>query len=59
METTNNHPTPLVRACQFIAGDPSADDACKCRRAAMPGAPYCEVHAEIRRPHPDETENAT
>ncbi len=59
METTNNHPTPPARACQYIAGSPSANDACKCRRPAMPGSPYCEVHAEICREHADESEMAT
>ena len=59
MEATNNHPTPPVRACQYIAGDSSADNGCKCRRPAMPGSSYCEVHAEICRPQADETEDAT
>ncbi len=59
MEATNNHTRPPGRPCQFIAGDPSADDACKCRRPAMPGSPYCEVHAEICREHEEDAEKAT
>ena len=58
-EVTNNHRTAPVRACQYIAGNPSADDACKCRRPAMPGSPYCEVHAAICRPHADEKDSET
>ena len=59
MEATNNHPTPTARTCQYIAGGPSADDGCKCRRPAMPGPSFCEIHAELRRPQADETEMAT
>ena len=29
------------------------------RRLAMPGSPYCEVHAEICREHEEDAENAT
>ena len=56
---TNNHPMPSPRACQYIAGKPSADNGCKCRRPAMPGSPYCDVHAEICREHEENAEMAT
>ena len=32
------------RACQWIAGEPSAEEACKCGRVTAPGSPYCERH---------------
>ncbi len=41
------------RACQWIAGEPSAQEACKCGRTPAPGSPYCERHrvrALLRRP---------
>lgn len=30
--------------CQFIAGEPSFNDACKCGRKVKPGTPYCPEH---------------
>lgn len=30
--------------CQWIAGEPSADDRCKCGQRAVPGLPYCPEH---------------
>lgn len=30
--------------CQWIAGEPSGDDRCKCGRRAVPGLPYCPDH---------------
>ncbi len=30
--------------CQFIAGEPSFNDACKCGRKVKPGSPYCPEH---------------
>ena len=30
--------------CQFIAGDPSPDDSCKCGRPARLGSSYCPEH---------------
>ena len=30
--------------CQFIAGRPSTDDACKCNRPTRPGSSYCAPH---------------
>lgn len=30
--------------CQWIAGQPSADDACKCGQRSVPGRPYCPDH---------------
>ena len=32
------------KACQWIAGEPSADDACKCGEPVTPGRPYCDAH---------------
>lgn len=32
--------------CQWIAGDPSHDDSCKCRKPLFRG-PYCQAHDEI------------
>ena len=55
----NGNPADTVKRCQYIAADPGADDACKCRRPAMPGSSYCEAHAKICRKHQDEMEDAT
>mgnify|MGYP002624215135 FL=1 len=33
-----------IKACQYIAGDPSHDDACKCGAPVQRGKPYCEAH---------------
>ena len=30
--------------CQFIAGQPTVDDACKCGEPTLPGWPYCAEH---------------
>jgi len=30
--------------CQWIAGEPTADDSCKCGETALVGKPYCEAH---------------
>ncbi len=32
------------RACQWIAGEPKAEEACKCGQVTAPGSPYCERH---------------
>lgn len=32
------------RACQWIEGEPSASEDCKCLAEAMPGKPYCAPH---------------
>ncbi|HMB75812.1 MAG TPA: hypothetical protein VKN76_05405 [Kiloniellaceae bacterium] len=40
-------PPPLDWAparCQYIAGAPSADEACKCGKAVRPGSAYCPAH---------------
>lgn len=40
-------PSPRFRTCQFIAGQPTADDACKCGRPVErnpEGWPYCAEH---------------
>ncbi len=45
-----------TRACQWIEGQPSIDDACKCGARAEPGYPYCEPHLRrayvVRPPRP-------
>ena len=35
---------PPPKHCQFIAGEPSADDRCKCRSPAREGSSYCDFH---------------
>ena len=37
------------RRCQYIAGEPSADNACKCWRPAKQGSSYCPRHCELCR----------
>lgn len=37
--------------CQWIDGEPSADDSCKCGRFVRPGASYCDRHMERGRLH--------
>ena len=37
-------PGVRFRECQWIAGEPSADDACKCGAAAGPSRVYCPAH---------------
>ena len=33
------------RRCQWIEGQPTADDSCfQCRRKVKPGSPYCAPH---------------
>lgn len=32
------------RTCQWITGEPSADEACKCGRSTVRGASYCARH---------------
>jgi hypothetical protein len=34
----------LSGPCQWIAGEPSEDDACKCGAPALEGRPYCGRH---------------
>lgn len=38
----NVGPPPLH--CQFIAGEPTASDDCKCMAPVQPGSPYCPRH---------------
>lgn len=33
--------------CQYIEGDPSPDDTCKCRKPVEPGSPYCAEHKKL------------
>ncbi len=35
---------PATRGCQFIAGEPTGIDACKCGRPIRSGSAYCEEH---------------
>lgn len=34
-----------AKACQWIEGDPTPDDSCKCLAPSMPGISYCRTHA--------------
>lgn len=56
-------PEPLVWApssCQYIAGDPSADDSVKCGKPLRLGSSYCEAHhALCTRKDPRRAETAT
>jgi hypothetical protein len=38
---------PGARSCQYIAGEPSADDACKCGAPVAPGSSYCQEHRAL------------
>ena len=35
---------PRPRLCQWIEGEPSGDDSCKCLVPVEPGRPYCAAH---------------
>jgi hypothetical protein len=37
------------RTCQFIEGDPSPDESCKCGATVVPGTAYCPDHLERTR----------
>jgi len=37
-------PSYRPSTCQFIDGQPSPSDDCKCGRAVVPGKPYCLKH---------------
>lgn len=37
---------PKGRQCQWIEGDPSPDDSCKCRAWTVEGKPYCQAHLD-------------
>lgn len=37
-------PLSVSRQCQYIEGEPSADDRCKCAKLTVPGSPYCQQH---------------
>lgn len=32
------------KECQWIEGEPTCDDSCKCLVATVPGKSYCEEH---------------
>ena len=44
------------RTCQFIEGDPSPDESCKCGAPVVPGTAYCAHHLERTRSHQDAAE---
>lgn len=44
---------PKGRQCQWIEGDPSADDTCKCRAWTVEGKPYCQEHLARAYRRPD------
>ena len=35
---------PPPHTCQYIAGQPTPDDSCKCDRPVLPGSSYCPEH---------------
>ena len=37
---------PRERQCQWIAGEPSGDDSCKCLRETAQGVSWCPAHLE-------------
>ena len=37
-------PGPPAKSCQWIEGEPSADDSCKCGAPVVPGRSYCAEH---------------
>ena len=39
-------PIPKRRQCQWIAGEPTPDDSCKCLTETRPASPWCEEHHE-------------
>ena len=39
-------PVSFFRTCQFIEGEPTADDSCKCGAETLPGSAYCQAHFE-------------
>lgn len=36
-----------IKSCQYIAGTPSHDDACKCGAAVVPGTAWCRPHYDL------------
>lgn len=36
--------TVSFQYCQWIEGEPTANDGCKCLRAVLPGTAYCPEH---------------
>ncbi len=52
---TDDKETPGFKRCQWIAGEPSWNDDCKCSARAVEGAPWCgehlaRVHGRTERP---------
>lgn len=61
IEPPKPRPQPLSRhhTCQFIAGEPSIDEACKCGEPAQVGSSYCpEHHAICWQPSPPRAKRA-
>ena len=46
-DTASTIVTPSDQICQFIAGDPTNSDDCKCSRPAKLGSSYCARHHAI------------
>lgn len=46
LKPQENEPAVLVtrHGCQWINGEPSGDNACKCGKPARSGSPYCPTH---------------
>ena len=44
-----------AKGCQWIEGDPTSDDSCKCLKPALVGKSYCAEHQELSL-RKDETE---
>lgn len=39
-----DRPTGAGKGCQYIAGEPTGGDACKCGQTIRTGSAYCEEH---------------
>jgi hypothetical protein len=39
-------------SCQWIDGEPTADDSCKCGLSVRHGSSYCDQHEDLARLHP-------
>ena len=36
-----------AKRCQYIEGEPMADDSCKCLKPTIPGLSWCEDHCLV------------
>lgn len=48
----------MFRTCQYIAGDPTPDDSCKCGRATKGGSAWCDEHRSVVYQAPDPDQDA-